>query len=344
MFIATRLLLAIGLLTIFGGRAHPRDYLVDTDSSGSAFGLAQCWFGNLEGTAEGATPLGEGDALADDGALSLREAICLANHDGEGSTITLPAGETLVFGAADNASYGPNALPIVTSAITIFGQGATLERASGAPAFRFFYVSGAFHELGVGALTLVDLCASQYGNGAGGDITYIGTCDAQADGDVDNVAENAVDLELEGLDAAAWTAARRTSASSRTRARLARPAVSRSPASRTRTPSSSSTHDHARRRPGLQARFFLRLKTSSTNAGSRLHTHSAPRPRPSAMPTVASTSGGAPTAASPARESSSSAVSRAMCGRPWKRRSVNGTSGCSSRRAVNTTSTMDAGG
>ena len=49
------------------------------------------------------------------------------------------------------------------------------------------------------------VCASRYGNGPGGDITYIGTCDAQADADADNVAENSVDLELAGVYASAWT-------------------------------------------------------------------------------------------------------------------------------------------
>ncbi|MFO0745295.1 MAG: Ig-like domain-containing protein [Myxococcota bacterium] len=38
------------------------------------------------------------------------------------------------------------------------------------------------------------LCSSQYGNGGGGDIAYIGTCSAQPDG-----AVNAIDLVLEGL-------------------------------------------------------------------------------------------------------------------------------------------------
>jgi hypothetical protein len=42
----------------------------------------------------------------------------------------------------DNWEYGPNALPQISGDITINGQGATLQRHTNAPKFRFFYVSG----------------------------------------------------------------------------------------------------------------------------------------------------------------------------------------------------------
>ncbi|HZV04229.1 MAG TPA: DUF4214 domain-containing protein [Gemmataceae bacterium] len=68
-----------------------------------------------------------------------------ANGASTPTTINLTAG-TYMFTAADNNTYGPNALPAITGDVTINGNGAVLERdpslGQNTP-FRFFYVSGA---------------------------------------------------------------------------------------------------------------------------------------------------------------------------------------------------------
>src|SRR5260370_28937400 len=68
------------------------------------------------------------------------------------------------FNREDNNWYGPNGLPAIDNDITINGQGATIERADGAPNFRLFYVSGGSGGVGdntntlpQGILTLNDL-------------------------------------------------------------------------------------------------------------------------------------------------------------------------------------------
>src|SRR5262245_50546047 len=57
--------------------------------------------------------------------------------------LTLPssANKTITFHAVNNYWYGPDALPAITSNITIQGNGSTLQIASGTTE-RFFYVSG----------------------------------------------------------------------------------------------------------------------------------------------------------------------------------------------------------
>jgi hypothetical protein len=77
---------------------------------------------------------------------------CPAGSSAMTDTITLLQDVTL--DAIDNANdnfYGANGLPQINSAITVEGAGYTLSRAAGAPAFRFFYVTGG------GVLTLNDL-------------------------------------------------------------------------------------------------------------------------------------------------------------------------------------------
>jgi CSLREA domain-containing protein len=87
------------------------------------------------------------DETVTDGNCSLEEAIQAANTDtavdacpaGSGAdTIVLAAGATYTLNIIDNATNGPTGLPIITSAITIEGNGATITRsaASGTPAFR----------------------------------------------------------------------------------------------------------------------------------------------------------------------------------------------------------------
>src|SRR5262249_50284022 len=46
-------------------------------------------------------------------------------------TIVLPAAGTFSYTSSDNSTYGPNALPVVTSEITIVGKGSTITRGSG---------------------------------------------------------------------------------------------------------------------------------------------------------------------------------------------------------------------
>lgn len=73
---------------------------------------------------------------------SLIGALTFANSTPEADTLSLASGCTYTLTGADNYWYGPNGLPAISSPIVIEGNGATLARASGAPTFRFFYVSG----------------------------------------------------------------------------------------------------------------------------------------------------------------------------------------------------------
>ena len=77
-------------------------------------------------------------------------AINTANGNGEADTINLAAGGTYTLTVADN---GDNGLPVITSEITINGNGATIARSSavGTPNFRIFRVAAD------GNLTLNDL-------------------------------------------------------------------------------------------------------------------------------------------------------------------------------------------
>lgn len=99
-------------------------------------------------------------------------AVESANTDGVASIIQLTA-STYTFTAVDNSNYGPNALPLIESDLAIEGNGATLVRENGAPAFRFFAVSnGADLPSEAGSLTLRDVTLenglAQGGNGGPG--------------------------------------------------------------------------------------------------------------------------------------------------------------------------------
>ena len=72
---------------------------------------------------------------------TLVNAITAANTDsatggcpaGNGAdTIVLPTGSTQTLNSVNNNTYGPNGLPVITSAITIDGNGSTIARDSGA--------------------------------------------------------------------------------------------------------------------------------------------------------------------------------------------------------------------
>src|SRR5438128_2374981 len=65
-------------------------------------------------------------------------------------TISLAAGCIYTLTAADN---GSNGLPVVTSTITIDGNGATITRDSGAPSFRIFDVAAVGGDLSLDSLT-----------------------------------------------------------------------------------------------------------------------------------------------------------------------------------------------
>jgi hypothetical protein len=102
-------------------------------------------------------------AINVDGATcTLVDAITAANTDtmvggcGPGSgadTLVLPAGGTLMLTGIDNITYGATGLPVVSSAITIAGQGGTIERGGGRPNFRLLAV-GTTGDLSVRDLTL----------------------------------------------------------------------------------------------------------------------------------------------------------------------------------------------
>ncbi|WP_199188475.1 hypothetical protein [Haliangium sp. UPWRP_2] len=84
--------------------------------------------------------------LADCDIAKLAMAIDDANTAGAGPhVITLKAGCTYSATAINNYWYGPTALPAIASDITIDGtqQGAIIERSTGAPDMRLFFVAGA---------------------------------------------------------------------------------------------------------------------------------------------------------------------------------------------------------
>ncbi len=110
----------------------------------------------------------------------LINAINTANATAGADTIAL-FNTTYTFSTPDNYWYGPDALPAITSDITIQGNGATIARSSaaGTPAFRLFYVAAgtaaASPTLSAGTLTLQNLTLTgglaqggAGGSGAGG--------------------------------------------------------------------------------------------------------------------------------------------------------------------------------
>jgi hypothetical protein len=108
-------------------------------------------------------------------ASDLITAVNTANGNGQTDTITLTAGCTYTFSAADNYWYGPNALPAIASNITIEGNGAVLHNTNGTR-LRFFYVGAngsstrtpSYNTPGAGTLTLRNLTLTG-GRAKGGD-------------------------------------------------------------------------------------------------------------------------------------------------------------------------------
>ena len=90
-------------------------------------------------------------AINADGLCALIEAIDNANADaqthadcvaGNGAdSIALPTGSTQSLTAADNTTFGPTGLPVITSALTLRGRNSTIRRTSSAPAFRILAVA-----------------------------------------------------------------------------------------------------------------------------------------------------------------------------------------------------------
>jgi hypothetical protein len=97
------------------------------------------------------------------GACTLVDAITAANTDtatggcpaGSGAdTILLPAGSTQTLTEVNNSTYGPTGLPVISSVITIAGQGSTIARDPEAPEFRLMAVDS------LGNLTLQETTVS----------------------------------------------------------------------------------------------------------------------------------------------------------------------------------------
>lgn len=123
------------------------------------------------------TPVYAATINVDGTSCTLVDAITAANTDtavggcsaGSGAdTIVLQPGSTHTLTSVNNTTYGPNGLPVIDSEITIQGNGATVERDSGAPDFRILAVSNS------GDLTLNDTTITGGTNGVsnyGGTVT-----------------------------------------------------------------------------------------------------------------------------------------------------------------------------
>lgn len=111
---------------------------------------------------------------------ALTSAIATANSNGPASdTLSLAPGCTYRF--TDSDANGDSALPPITTAIVISGNGATIERASDAATpFRLFSVSG--------ALTLKDVTVRGGSAATGGGIANSGTLTLEATTITDNSA------------------------------------------------------------------------------------------------------------------------------------------------------------
>ncbi len=172
-------LFVVGLVAALSGApTEAATFDVDTTDSSSIFSNEQCVEGTIDGTPSG-TPITEADARAGDGTLSIREAICLANHSPDAvDTVTLPTDAHFSQFFADNTEMGANGLPAITGYVVLEGNGATIQRADSPEVpFRFFYVAADAHlvlrrvELR-GGLALGE--SSQGVSGAGGSADGLG--------------------------------------------------------------------------------------------------------------------------------------------------------------------------
>ncbi|MGB0403574.1 MAG: hypothetical protein ACPGEG_05705, partial [Salibacteraceae bacterium] len=93
-------------------------------------------------------------------AAALITAINTANGNVDHDTITLSSACIYNFTSVDNYIYGPNALPVISSEITIIGNGATIYRNTSTK-FRFFFVD-------TNGTLLIDDLTLKNGNTIGG--------------------------------------------------------------------------------------------------------------------------------------------------------------------------------
>jgi hypothetical protein len=122
------------------------------------------------------------------GACTLVDAITAANTDtatggcpaGSGAdTIILPAGSTQTLTEVNNSTYGPTGLPVVSSMITMAGNGSAVVRDSATPDFRMLAVNS------TGELILQEATVSEgrsflesgdpVENSGGGGVNVVGT-------------------------------------------------------------------------------------------------------------------------------------------------------------------------
>lgn len=78
---------------------------------------------------------------------------CIAGSGAD--LITLPANSVQILTAVNNTANGPTGLPVITSDITVAGNGVTIQRSAAAPSFRIFAV------VAPGALSLQNTTVSQ---------------------------------------------------------------------------------------------------------------------------------------------------------------------------------------
>lgn len=110
-----------------------------------------------------------GAATASCSVSSLISAISAANVTPGGGTVGLATGCTYTLTQANNSTDGGTGLPVITGAVTIQGNGATIARsaASGTPAFRLLDVASS-GTLTLSALTVSNGLANNGAQGGGG--------------------------------------------------------------------------------------------------------------------------------------------------------------------------------
>lgn len=119
------------------------------------------------------TPARAGTFTIADGDVSGLIAALVAAGGAAGSDeILLATNGNYVLTAADNALGGPNGLPAIEDTVIIRGNGATLRRATNAPNFRFFYVTGVQGLTGNLTLDQLVLTNGVAGQGSAGGAVY----------------------------------------------------------------------------------------------------------------------------------------------------------------------------
>lgn len=98
---------------------------------------------------------------------------CTAGNLSGPDTISLPTGGLFELTAAHNAQFGPTGLPVITTAMTIEGHGATISRSmvSGTPSFRILVVDPGV-SLTLRDTTIANGQANDYASKGGGILSY----------------------------------------------------------------------------------------------------------------------------------------------------------------------------